>query len=48
MLGTTELLDMAVKDGGATLTCDFCAASYRLTAEELLRLAESLSADRPT
>jgi molecular chaperone Hsp33 len=47
-LGVPELLDMAVKDHGATATCEFCAATYRLTAEELLHLAESLSAGRPT
>jgi len=31
---------MARKDGGATLTCDFCCAQYRFSAEELLVLAQ--------
>src|SRR5947208_760749 len=38
-LGPAELRDMAEKDAGADLTCDFCSASYRIEADELLRLA---------
>lgn len=38
-IGGAELRDMAEKDGGAELTCDFCSATYRIEAEELLRLA---------
>jgi len=38
-LGKAELRDMATKDGGASVTCDFCAAAYRLEAAELLELA---------
>jgi len=38
-LGAPELLDMADKDGGAAATCDFCAASYEVSAEELVALA---------
>jgi molecular chaperone Hsp33 len=47
-LGAAELRDMARKDGGASATCDFCAASYRVSAEELLELAEGPSSSRPT
>jgi molecular chaperone Hsp33 len=38
-LGAAELRDMAEKDGGASLSCDFCAAKYQVTAQDLLRLA---------
>ncbi len=38
-LGPPELRDMAEKDGGAELTCDFCAANYRVSAGELRDLA---------
>ena len=38
-LGKEELRDMAAKDGGANLTCDFCNAAYAFSAEELLQLA---------
>ena len=38
-LGPAELRDMAERDAGADLTCDFCSASYRIEADELLRLA---------
>jgi molecular chaperone Hsp33 len=38
-VGAKELEDMARKDGGADLTCDFCAATYRIDAGELLALA---------
>jgi molecular chaperone Hsp33 len=47
-LGPAELRDMASRDGGASATCDFCAESYRLTAEELRDLAERPSSGRPT
>jgi molecular chaperone Hsp33 len=39
-LGALELRDMAAKDGGANLTCDFCNAAYAFSADELLRLAQ--------
>jgi molecular chaperone Hsp33 len=39
-LGAPELRDMAEKDGGAALTCDFCNAAYRFPKEELLALAQ--------
>jgi molecular chaperone Hsp33 len=39
-LGAPELRDMAEKDGGASLTCDFCNAEYRFPKEELLALAQ--------
>ena len=38
-LGKAELEDMAGRDGGASATCDFCMASYRISAAELLELA---------
>jgi molecular chaperone Hsp33 len=47
-LGAAELRDMARKDGGASATCEFCAASYHITAEELLQLAERTFTGRPT
>lgn len=39
-LGAAELRDMAAKDGGANLTCDFCTAAYAFSASELLRIAQ--------
>jgi molecular chaperone Hsp33 len=39
-LGAPELRDMATRDGGAALTCDFCCAQYRFTAPELLALVQ--------
>ena len=39
-LGSAELRDMAAKDGGAQLTCDFCNSGYAFTAEELLAIAQ--------
>lgn len=39
-LGGPELRDMAERDGGASLTCDFCNAAWRFTADELLALAQ--------
>ncbi len=38
-LGVAELKDMASRDGGASATCDFCAAVYQISATELLELA---------
>src|SRR5260370_481567 len=38
-LGAAELRDMAENDGGASLSCDFCAAKCQVTAQDLLRLA---------
>ena len=37
-LGTAQLRDMADKDRGARLTCDFCGAAYQFTARELSEL----------
>jgi molecular chaperone Hsp33 len=39
-LGAPELRDMAQRDGGASLTCDFCCAQYHFTAPELLALVQ--------
>ncbi|HZX96753.1 MAG TPA: Hsp33 family molecular chaperone HslO [Myxococcales bacterium] len=39
-LGGAELCDMADKDAGATLTCDFCGTGYRFSADELRALAQ--------
>jgi molecular chaperone Hsp33 len=39
-LGGAELSDMAAKDGGANLTCDFCNAAYSFSAADLLRIAQ--------
>lgn len=39
-LGSAELRDMAEKEGGASLTCDFCNAAYSFTADELVRLSQ--------
>lgn len=38
-LGKAELKDMAARDGGASATCDFCMATWRIPAAELLELA---------
>jgi molecular chaperone Hsp33 len=40
-LGAPELRDMAEKDGGASLTCDFCNAAWRFSADELLALSSA-------
>jgi molecular chaperone Hsp33 len=40
-LGGPELGDMAERDGGANLTCDFCNAAYSFSAAELLRIAQT-------
>jgi molecular chaperone Hsp33 len=39
-LGAPELDDMARRDGGARLTCDFCNAAYTFSADELRRIAQ--------
>jgi len=39
-LGAPELGDMAARDGGARLTCDFCNAAYSFSAAELLQIAQ--------
>jgi molecular chaperone Hsp33 len=39
-LGGPELGDMAARDGGADLTCDFCNAAYSFSAAELLQIAQ--------
>lgn len=38
-VGKDELRDMAVQDGGAEASCDFCARVYVISAAELLELA---------
>ena len=38
-LGAAELQDMAARDRGASATCDFCMAIWRISAAELLELA---------
>lgn len=38
--GREEIDDMVREDGGAEVTCHFCNAVYRFTAEELLRLVQ--------
>jgi len=40
-LGAAELRDMAEKDAGASLTCDFCGAAYAFSAAELLALTRA-------
>ena len=40
-LGAPELGDMAARDGGARLTCDFCHAAYAFSADELLHIAQT-------
>jgi molecular chaperone Hsp33 len=37
-VGPDELRDMAERDQGADVECDFCAAKYRISAAELLAL----------
>ena len=37
-MGAEELRRMAAEDGGAEATCDFCAQTYRIGAQELLDL----------
>lgn len=37
-VGRDELMDMAERDGGAELCCDFCHTRYVFTGEELLAL----------
>jgi molecular chaperone Hsp33 len=39
-VGAVELREMAEKDGGARLTCDFCGEHYRFSAAELLEIAQ--------
>jgi molecular chaperone Hsp33 len=40
--GPAELRDMAFRDHGAEVLCDFCATNWRLTREELLELAAAI------
>jgi len=40
-LGAAEVRDMADKDGGARLTCDFCGAAYEFTAAQLHHIAQA-------
>jgi molecular chaperone Hsp33 len=42
ILGAVELRDMADRDGGAEARCDFCATTYKLTRDQLLRLAAAV------
>jgi molecular chaperone Hsp33 len=39
-LGATQLRELADKDRGASLTCDFCNAAYRFSASELIGLSQ--------
>ena len=39
-LGSTQLREMAEKDRGARLTCDFCNAAYSFSAPELIALGQ--------
>ena len=39
-LGATPLREMAEKDRGARLTCDFCNAAYSFSASELIALGQ--------
>ena len=39
-LGATHLREMAEKDRGARLTCDFCNAAYSFSASELIALGQ--------
>ena len=42
--GPAELRDMAARQGGCDLLCQFCDRAYHFTAEELQTLAEELEA----
>lgn len=46
-LGSEELHDMRLNDGGAEVTCEFCRQSYRFEADELERLAALSRANKP-
>ena len=46
MLGADELEDMAEKDRGAELTCDFCGMKYSYTAEELMEIVSELRSQK--
>jgi molecular chaperone Hsp33 len=35
LLGRDEIADMIARDGGAEVTCEFCAERYVVSAEEL-------------
>ena len=39
-LGARQLREMAEKDGGARLTCDFCNAAYTFSASDLVALVQ--------
>lgn len=38
MVSKAELLDMAAKDKGAKVSCDFCGTTYAVSEEELIAL----------
>lgn len=38
LLGRAEIADMIARDGGAEVTCEFCAERYAVTADELRML----------
>jgi molecular chaperone Hsp33 len=39
-LGREEIADMIEKDGGAELTCHFCNATYKISADDLNRMID--------
>jgi len=38
LLGSAEIADMIARDGGAEVTCEFCAERYEIAADELRML----------
>jgi molecular chaperone Hsp33 len=48
LMGTSTLDDMLTQGKGTTLTCQFCGRAYAVSAEDLLRLREELTADDPS
>ncbi|MCY4331138.1 MAG: Hsp33 family molecular chaperone HslO [Cyanobacteria bacterium MAG CAR1_bin_15] len=44
LLGTQELEEMIVQDGGAEMTCHFCGEVYRFSGADLREVIRSLSA----
>lgn len=47
LMGLGTLDDMLTQGNGTTLTCQFCGRAYAVSAEDLLRLREALTADDP-
>jgi molecular chaperone Hsp33 len=48
MLGERELEDMAAKDQGAEVTCDFCRARHRFNREELEKIRADVKRAAPS